>query len=131
MMMGGASAIPAPTRQPAIPQTKPTIQCSTRSKTGIDAINRPGRTPGEQRRNEMKTYYQVIVKNGEVVDSNLCRIRPITHADCGHKHRSPEAAEACRTKLSDDGRSAKWYIADVVELAADGHYPPTEYLAEC
>ncbi len=78
----------------------------------------------------MNNYYQVIVRDGEVVDNHLKPIRPSVRHSCGHKHRTHEAAEDCRQQLLGYHRehgqsvcSAKWYNASVVCLAADGRYP--------
>ena len=63
-----------------------------------------------------KTYFSVVVPSGSTC---RCQARRGFSNDCGHKHRTQEAAEKCREKLlgySNGSCCATWYNSKVVEF---------------
>ena len=76
--------------------------------------------------------YKVVVLSGsygcDVIEFDGCIAREHeVSCDCGHRHRTDEAAEKCRQKLlnwSADGQNccAKWYNAKVVPIYKDYTY---------
>ena len=65
---------------------------------------------------EAKTYFSVVVPSGSTCGCR--RVRNFSE-NCGHKHRTEEAAEKCREKLAgfkDGSCSATWYNARTVEF---------------
>lgn len=81
---------------------------------------------------QQNAYFRVAVTDGTIVDDNLGYVRDAIRFDCGHNHRTEEAAEKCREKLlnwSKDRRecSAKWYNAKILRTDCNGkHLPPTQ-----
>jgi len=64
--------------------------------------------------------YTVIVQDGEVVDADLRPLAPAIRDDCGHQHKTEEAAERCQGRLLGYHRehggwvcSAHWYNSTI------------------
>jgi hypothetical protein len=74
-----------------------------------------------------KTYYRVAVTDGWLTDDQGRYLRECITLDCGHNHRTEEAAEACRQKLLNWDRehrncSAKWYNSRVLPTDREGQH---------
>ena len=82
---------------------------------------------------EKQKRYTVIVKDGNIVDSDGRSVAPNYGLSCGHNHRTRDAAEECQRKLmcwSRDGRScaAAWYNSIIHEHPTGSmDYVPDEY----
>ena len=64
----------------------------------------------------VKSYFSVVVPSGSTC---CCRRQRHFSIECGHKHRTQEAAEACQERLlgySNGSCSATWYNSRVVEF---------------
>lgn len=65
--------------------------------------------------------YSVAVSDGWVIDLSGSYIREATKRECGHKHKTSAAAEACRERLqgttgkgASKTTSAAWYDAIIL-----------------
>lgn len=70
----------------------------------------------------MTNHYTAVTYSGSTC---MCGTLRHTNNECGHKHRTEEAAQTCLTKLqnwSDDGRncSATWYHGGIESRNAKG-----------
>src|SRR5665811_185723 len=75
----------------------------------------------ERKGSEMRKGYCAVVESGSC---SMDYQRWEEAANCGHAHRTYEAAEACRVKLQDWSKdrkecSAKWYNSRIHDM--DGH----------
>lgn len=78
---------------------------------------------------DAKTYFRVAVTDGWITDAQGRYVRDCIIHDCGHNHRTEQAAEACREKLLNWDKerkncSAKWYNSQVLPTNRNGQHVP-------
>ena len=78
----------------------------------------------------IRYFYAVAVTDGWIVDSRGGYIRDAVRFDCGHLHRTREAAERCQDKLRGydpkaRAESAKWYNSEILRVDSRGHHAPS------
>jgi hypothetical protein len=89
---------------------------------------------------ERQYYYRVAVSDSWLLNDAGHYLRNVLRYDCGHQHRTEEAAEECRAHLRREycgcgkpwlrcgrhGRaiSAKWYNSQVFRVDANGNHAP-------